>query len=265
VTGPPWDHLRYCDAVAAEIARFADVVRGADPATPVITCPGWTVGQLLKHMGRVHRWAGAMVRDLAPRRYGKGDFELDPPERAEDYPEWVAAGAAPLVAALRAADPAAPVWAWGTDPHVRWWARRMLHETTVHRADAELALGRVPRIAADVAIDGVAEFFDILSSAASFSPNVEKLRGDGETIGLTAADEDTSWLVTVGPDGPAAGRAGDLAGPVGSAEPAAAAAVRANAADLYLFVWGRRRPGDAGIETSGDPGLLAWWLENAAV
>jgi len=255
----PWDHLRYCDAVAVEIAHFADVVRDADPARRVVTCPDWTVGQLLKHIGRFHRWAGAMVRDLAPRRYGKADFQLNLPERPEDYPEWLAAGAAPLVAALRAADPAASLWVWGADPHVRWWSRRMLHETTIHRVDAELTLGHAPGIAADVAIDGVAEFFDNLSSAASFSPDIEKLRGDGETIALTAADEDVSWLVTVGPDGPDVRRADDRPGS------AASASVRASAADLYLFVWGRRRPGDARIEVSGDAALLVWWLENAAV
>jgi uncharacterized protein (TIGR03083 family) len=256
MTGQPWDHSRYCDAVAAEIARFAAVVRSVDPATPVVTCPDWTVAQLLKHTGRVHRWVGAMVRDGARRGYGKADFELNLPARPEDYPRWLAAGAAPLVAALRAAGPTAPVWAWGTDPHVRWWARRMLHETTIHRADAELTLDRTPGIAADVAIDGVAEYFDNLASAAAFSPNIEKLRGDGATIGLTARDEDVSWLVTVGPDGPDVRRA---------AVRGAAAAVRASAADLYLFVWGRRRPGDARVETSGDTALLAWWLENAAV
>jgi uncharacterized protein (TIGR03083 family) len=259
MTGQPWDHPRYCDAVAAEIAHFAGVVRGTDPTTPVVTCPDWTFTQLLKHAGWVHRWAGAMVRDLAQRRYGRADFDLDRPERPADYPEWLAAGAAPLVAALRAADPNAPVWVWGEDPHVRWWSRRMLHETTIHRADAELSLGRAPRIAADVAIDGVTEFFDNLASAASFSPNIEKLRGDGETIDLVATDEDVSWLVRLGPEGPAVRRAD------GASTGASTAAVQASVADLYLFVWGRRRPGDGALEVFGDAALLDWWLENATV
>lgn len=256
MTGQPWEHQRHCDAVAAEIAHFADVAAGVDPATPVVTCTDWTFGQLLKHVGRIHRWAGAMVRDLAPRRYGKADFELNLPARPEDYPRWVAAGAAPLVATLRAADPEAPVWAWGPDPHVRWWSRRMLHETTIHRADAELTLGQAPGIAADVAIDGVGEFFDNLASAAAISPRIDKLRGDGETIAVTAPDQGISWLVTLGPEGPAVHRAADSAATV---------VVRASAADLYLFVWGRRQPGDAGIEVAGDAALLAWWLEHSAI
>lgn len=261
-TGRAWDHLRHCDAVAAEISHFADVVRDVDAATPVLTCPGWTFRQLLEHTGRVHRWAGAMVRDLAARRYGKGDFELNRPERPAGYPEWLAAGGAALVAALRAADPLAPVWVWGADPHVRWWSRRMLHETTIHRADAELSLGRTPEIAADVAVDGVGEFFDNLPSAAAFSPDIDKLRGDGETIGLVAADADASWLVTVGPEGPrfSFGAAATAAGAA-----TATAVVRASAADLLLFVWGRRDPGDARIEISGDAALPAWWLDNSAV
>jgi uncharacterized protein (TIGR03083 family) len=167
---------------------------------------------------------------------------------------------AAVAAALRAADPDAPMWVWGPDPHVRWWARRMLHETTVHRADAELTLGRTPDIDADVAADGVEEFFDNLSSAASFSPDIDKLRGGGEIIGLSASDGVASWLITVGPDGPTLRRGEDAAASV-----ATSAAVRASLADLLLFVWGRRRPGEAGIEVSGDPALLTWWLQHSAV
>ncbi|OHV73019.1 hypothetical protein BCD48_33885 [Pseudofrankia sp. BMG5.36] len=40
-----------------------------------------------------------------------------------------------------AADPDAPVWT-GTGPQpARWWVRRLLHESVVHRVDAALALG----------------------------------------------------------------------------------------------------------------------------
>ncbi|HEY7485985.1 MAG TPA: maleylpyruvate isomerase family mycothiol-dependent enzyme [Streptosporangiaceae bacterium] len=249
-----WDHAGCCDAVEAEIGRFADVARGADLTVQVTTCPEWSLADLIEHTGGIHRWAGAMVRDLAQRRYRRTEWDLGLPGRHDDYPVWLADGVRHVVAPLRAADPDAPMWAWGADQHARFWSRRMLHETTVHRADAELALGRDPQIAPDVAADGIVEFFDNLpGAAASFAPNLGKLRGDGEIIALTAPDD--SWLVTLGPDGPTV----DLGdGP-------ATLTVRAGVADLMLFVWGRRKPGDPRLDISGDPALLTHWLTHSAV
>lgn len=257
---PRWTHPRYCAAVEAEIGRCADAVRGADGATPVATCPDWTLADLVRHLGTVHRWAGAMVRDLAQRRYGRRDYALDVPELPEAYPAWLAAGARQLVPALRSADPDAPMWAWGADQHARFWARRMLHETTVHRADAELALGRDPEIAADVAADGIAEFFaNLPGAAASFAPGLAELRGHGETMCLVAADSGASWLVSFDPDRVALRVAGGPEGGAGSL------VVRGDVADLMLFVWRRRKPGDAHIDISGDTAVLDHWLAHSAL
>jgi len=260
MTDRTWEHARYCDAVAAEIDHFADVVRDADVAAPIGTCPDWTLADLLRHVGTVHRWAGAMVRDLAQQRYGRHELDLDLPERPEDYPDWLAAGARQLVPVLRAADPDAPMWSWGADRHARFWSRRMLHETTVHRADAELTLGRDPEISPDVAADGIEEFFDNLpGAAASFAPHLQKLRGAGETIGLAAdagdGEGDAAWLISLDPDGVTL-RPGNGT---------AALVVRGSLADLMLFVWGRRKPGDAHLEISGDTVLLAHWVEHSAI
>ena len=32
------------------------------------------------------------------------------------------------------------MWAWGPDKHARFWPRRLLHETAVHRGDAYLLM-----------------------------------------------------------------------------------------------------------------------------
>jgi uncharacterized protein (TIGR03083 family) len=277
---PAWTHSGYCDAVEAEIGRFAGAVRAVDGGTSIPTCPDWTLAGLIRHVGTVHRWAGAMVRDLAQRRYGRDDFALDLPARTDEYADWLAAGARLLVPALRAADPDAPMWAWGADRHARFWSRRMLHETTVHRADAELALGRDPQVDADVAADGIEEFFaNLPGAAASFAPDLAKLRGHGETIRLVAGDRGTAWLVTFAPDGVVLRRAGgDGPGgrpgdPDGGADGDAAMlggaagtlVVRAAAADLMLFVWGRRKPGDAHLDISGDTAVLDRWIAHSAL
>ncbi|SCK59943.1 TIGR03083 family protein [Streptomyces sp. SceaMP-e96] len=72
--------------------------------------------------------------------------------------------------AFAATDPDAPMWAWGVDQHARFWMRRMLFETLVHRTDAERAVGRRPVIDPALATDGVDEFLANLPFATSFAP-----------------------------------------------------------------------------------------------
>jgi hypothetical protein len=50
-----YSHQRCCDLAGGEIARFAAVIRGADPATPVPTCGRWTLADLIQHIGHIHR------------------------------------------------------------------------------------------------------------------------------------------------------------------------------------------------------------------
>ena len=53
----------YAAVLLAENDRLATLLTTADPATPVPTCPGWSLLQLLRHVGRGHRWA---ARTAAP-------------------------------------------------------------------------------------------------------------------------------------------------------------------------------------------------------
>jgi uncharacterized protein (TIGR03083 family) len=146
------------------------------------------------------------------------------------------------------------MWAWGSDKHARFWPRRMLHETTVHRADAEIALGRQPSIDASIAEDGIDEFLDNLPQAAYFAPSVEQLRGDGEALRFTA-EGGTSWRITLQPDRfEWDHESGD-----------AASTVEGTAAGLLLFAYGRRKPGADGITARGDHKLLERWIANSSI
>ena len=51
-----------------------------------------------------------------------------------------------------------PVWAFGRLAPASFWARRQSHETMVHRADAELAVGRDVVLDAGLAADGIDEW-----------------------------------------------------------------------------------------------------------
>ena len=259
MTGEHWTHDRYCDAAEAEIGRFADVLADADPDARVPTCPDWSVADLTRHLGGVHRWAAGNVREVSGRRMGLRELGVKFPQDAAELLPWFVEGGAEVIAALRATDPDAPMWAWGADQHARFWSRRMLYETAVHRADAEFAVGGEPEIGAAVAEDGVDELLANLRHAAVFSPKIGELTGDGEVVAFTATDSGAHWSFQLTAEGFSCGREGcDGGGP-------ADAAVHAPIADLYLFMWGRRKLDDPRLTISGDDGLLVRWAEHTAI
>src|SRR5260370_40490257 len=120
-------------------------------------CPDWTLRQLATHVGRAHRWAAEIV---ATRSAEFIPFRVVPDGRIPDDPArhagWLREGAERLIATVREAG-AAPVWAFARLRPASFWARRMAHETAVHRADAEIATGRAPVIDADIAVDAIDE------------------------------------------------------------------------------------------------------------
>jgi uncharacterized protein (TIGR03083 family) len=51
----------HIDALRTEGERMAAAAAVADPDGAVPTCPEWTVRDLIRHMGGVHRWATGYV------------------------------------------------------------------------------------------------------------------------------------------------------------------------------------------------------------
>ncbi|SOB86025.1 maleylpyruvate isomerase family mycothiol-dependent enzyme [Streptomyces sp. 1331.2] len=245
-------------AVSAETARFVAAVRAADPAIPVPSCPGWTLADLVRHAGSVQRWFTVLLRRRIQAPPTSRDVELKLPERTQDYPAWLAESAAEADATFSDTDLDAPMWAWGADQHARFWVRRMLFETLVHRVDAELALGLQPELDPALAADGVDEFLTNLPYAAFFAPGTAELRGENRTIRFTRTDGDGDWLVRLRPDG------FGLESGAAAAEPAADATVSATAADLLLLLYGRLDRSAAEVAVTGDEQLLELWFTNSA-
>jgi uncharacterized protein (TIGR03083 family) len=243
------DHEWFCERAGAEIAALADVVGTApDIAMDVPACPGWTVAGLAEHTGNVHRWATAIV---ATRATGPVAFPAVDSEPSAGWGPWLTAGAAPLLEALRSAGPSAEVWTWGTGRTSGWWARRMLHETAVHRADAQLALGVEPVIDPVTAADGIDEFLDNLPAARRPSRHLASLPA-GTSVHLHATDSDGEWVVRFGTAGPVSWSRG---------HEKATAAVRGPVADLLLFSYGRYSATDPRLSVFGDESLLGLWQE----
>ncbi|MFF5973008.1 maleylpyruvate isomerase family mycothiol-dependent enzyme [Streptomyces sp. NPDC012769] len=251
------DHVVNCDLVESYVQRFVALVRDADLATPVPTCPGWTLADLVKHHATTHRWIEYLVRTRATERVPSTDGPLDPPEDPAAYPDWLAASAEVSLRTLRAADPDAPMWCHGADPHARFFPRRLLFEAVVHLADAELALGREPGpIDPGTAADGIDEFLENVPYFAWVAEPVARLGRDGASLRLTATDTGAVWTITLGGGGFTWRR---------RAEGEATTTVEGTVADLLLLVHGRRATDDPRFTRTGDRTLLDAWRTATAL
>lgn len=250
------DHEFFCTTTAAEIAALADLLEGVDLTTTVPTCPGWDLAALAKHVGVIHRWAAQMMREGATERLDFRKVDRNLPADPSGYAAWLREGGALLDAQLGGHAPDAAVWTWGAGHSVGWWARRMAHETLVHRADAALALGLPFTTDPALAVDGIDEFLENLPSAgAGFAPNVLELTGSGETLHFHATDADGEWMMTLTDSGFTWGHGhgkGDVA-------------ARGTAADLLLLVYGRLSADDARFQRFGNTDLLDRWLRLSAI
>jgi len=250
----PWEYEKYCAAVESEVARFVEVVTEADPATPVPTCPGWSITKLVKHHGITHRWIEHVVRNRSQDVVRPSQVDAQLPDDDADFPGWLADGATSLLVTLRATDSDTPVWAWGADRHVRFWARRVYYEAVIHGADADLALGQIPEINIETAADGIEEFLTNLPHAVWLTGGLRELGRAGDTLHFHATDSDGEWMVTLYPDGPRWER-GHGKGTV---------AVRGPVDDLLLLTYGRRWPDEERFTVFGDQELLVNWLTKTA-
>jgi uncharacterized protein (TIGR03083 family) len=249
-------HAEYREAIPAIAEQLAASLEAIDPSARVPTCPDWSVAGLGEHVGSIHRWATQMVAVASSERISARSLDLGVPDDPRGLPDWVRAGVEPLIAALRSVDPDAPMWAWGSDKHARFWSRRMVHETAVHGADAEFAAGVRPVVDAAIAIDGIDEFLDNLPHAVYFAPRVAELRGTGDVLALVEPSSGTQWTITLRPD--------DFVWD--HTEVDAGVTVEGSASDLLLLAYGRLTPDDGGrFRITGDRALLDFWRERSSI
>jgi uncharacterized protein (TIGR03083 family) len=233
-------------------ATLAELVRQTDQGLRIPACPEWTLRQLATHVGRAHRWAAEIV---ATRSNEFIEFRSVPdgrsPAGADGQAGWLTAGADRLIDAVRAAGDEL-VWAFTTLCPASFWARRIAHETLVHLADVQLAVGDVIDIPADLAADAIDEWLTVMSPLNDGGNDLASILAAGATMRLqvTGPRAAAEWLVTHATDGvrvsPGPG-SGDvtLAGP---------------ATDVLLVLMRRVPVTTPSVVVSGDASLLDRWL-----
>ena len=247
--------MDYAAAFLEQNHAFSDLVCNADEATAVPTCPGWSLKQLLRHVGRGDRWAAQIVSErrdgyLDPRTVEGGK----PPPDPDDAISWLQGGAQRLVDAVEQAGVETPVWTFLGPRPANWWIRRRLHEVAVHRADAAIALGRDFTLEPDVAADGITEWLERVAIQAGSDGAALPLE-EGNTMHLHATDpglgEAGEWTVGVSDSGITWSHEHGKG----------AVALRGGATDLLLAMVRRISVADTGIQTFGDDVVWQKWLD----
>lgn len=147
------------DQIETEGIRLLTVAAAAGLTRPVPTCPGWSVGDAVEHTAEVyeHKLACMALSGERPQSWPPPW----PPGR--DPLAWFADAHQRLLVQLRSVDPAMPSWTWWPpDQTAGFWSRRMAHETAIHRADVESAVGGVTEVNAELAADGVEEILTMM-------------------------------------------------------------------------------------------------------
>ena len=149
--------------------------------------PTWTLRDLAIHLASVHGRTAVICRTLPQKRVPSAQL----PEGREPF-EWAEEVLTDMVDSLGSAGLDTVVWGFGPDPTLRFWERRMVIETGVHRWDAQGALKSPDPLLPDVATHGLDEFPDMYLGRLGVVPTIE----------LIATDLGRSWRY--GPGEPSA-------------------------------------------------------------
>ncbi|MFI9722782.1 maleylpyruvate isomerase family mycothiol-dependent enzyme [Streptomyces sp. NPDC052396] len=253
----------------AEARAFAAAVRragGAGGAPPVPSCPGWSVTDLVAHLGAVHRLVAHLIEerlttppDPADRSYlALPEHRPGWPASLEDGPhtgplpaglaDWFSEGAARLEALFRERDPGERVWSWSREQTVGFWLRIQTIEAAVHRWDAERALGAPGPLDGELAAYAVGHALEVMVPARRARTPARP--GSGERYRFRRTDGPGVWAVRFDGDEQ---RVEDGQGPCD-------VELAGRASDLALFLW-QRVPGAALAEVEGERALVERFFE----
>jgi uncharacterized protein (TIGR03083 family) len=220
--------LDYLSHIGEETDRFVTAAR-KDLDSNVPSCPEWSVRDLSFHVWEAFSFWGQIVERRLTSLRDAVETERPSEHGLLDAITETANG---LIETLSATEPSTPIWTWSANKTAGFVPRRMAHEISIHRWDCENATGEAAEIEADMAWDGVSEFFELflLREGGEWS-------GDPATVRLVRTDTKESL---------------DARSPGSAEEPRTT--IAAPASDLMLAVWGRL-PLSA-LDVEGDAGAF---------
>jgi uncharacterized protein (TIGR03083 family) len=201
----------------------------AAPDAHVTACPGWTNTDLAIHTTGVHRRVAHWCANRLTKPERWPDHE---PADASAPWEWCREGLDLVLAVLRDIGPNEAVWSWTDRKDGGFYHRRMLHETVIHRWDAQDATGEAAHIDREVAADGINELIEVGMRFRGDGSPVEYPEGD---LLLECTDGAHRWRLRAMDGTLLVARGLDVGDQ-------AAATVSGPAEELLLYLWGRRIP-----------------------
>lgn len=253
------------DEYGAAIGAAATVLRAnatsCAPDAHVPTCPGWSVDDLVAHVGMVHRWCADTLRGV---RSDPAEHEATGRASA-DLLQWFDDGATEVLDVLSKTpkDWEGFFFLKNTANARDGWARRQCHETTIHAVDAMGArLGRLPNVrevwfSPELALDGIDELLRGFvprrsSPLRSPEPVTIEIAATDSGADATAVAPASAWTVAVSDEAPVVSR-----------DAAADPDVRWSAPprELYLALWNRGGDIDVDERTEAGRGSRGLWAD----
>src|SRR5437868_15520505 len=238
------ENSRFLDCLAADFARLRAVVPTALSAE-VPSCPGWTVTDLSRHVGKVY-----LHKTMAMRKGGEPDQWPPKGLEGEEPLALLDRAYADLLDEFDAHKPEDPSGTWyGPDQTVGFWIRRMAQETVIHRIDAELGAGQpVAPVPDDLAVDGIDELLKVFVaySVVRWGNYFTDILAGSPGRTYTVRTDGAAWRVRTGP--------GLFAVEDGAGDDAADVTVSGPPTAVLRWVWNREGTGEpSGVTVEGAP------------
>ena len=251
--------LPFLDHLAADSARFREVLATAPAEDRVPTCPDWGTDDLLWHLAEVQWFWGEIAERGLTDPAELDDLNASREERPADRAallDFYDRSSERLHRVLSGLPPETPLWMWADDKSAGYIRRRQAHEAMIHRLDAELTTGQRTALDCRLAADGVDEALRIMRGHEP-DPDLTHVP-TSPPVTIVTVDAMHSWTVTpVRITGTWNGEEIDVQrflvadGP----DDAAVAEICGSAADLDCWLW--NRPADGEITRDGDAAALA--------
>jgi len=238
------DYEEYIYSIGRDSDACASLISQGSLAEPVPSCPGWTVHDLVLHLGGVQRWAARAIVAADPSAGPPSVDDAQPLTDEGELRAWFNAGTQQLITALSDAAPNDPAWHPFSAPRTAYvWARRQAHEVAIHRWDLARAVNATATMDREEAADYVAEYFDVIAPRIVARDGRHAPEG---TMAVDLADADVSF--TVKSDGQTIAR-------VSGDEAVAEHVLAGDAEEVLLALWGRQP-----IDPRTDSEVVRQWL-----